>query len=158
MYNAHGAAVRVLLVLLLLAAPVHAQEPVVRWADWASWGTAAANPTIAVVRAARSESPKCRLAQLALSEAVGNGATFAVKHLVASPRPCLGCAPDGMPSGHTANSAIGFSRHWQLGLAFTLGTAALRTDANRHTKEQVFWGAVLGFTGEAAGHLLKCQH
>jgi len=156
MYNAHGAAVRVLLVLLLLAAPVHAQEPVVRWADWASWGTAAANPTIAVVRAARSESPKCRLAQLALSEAVGNGATFAVKHLVASPRPCLGCAPDGMPSGHTMNSTIGYTG-WRYGMAFSFATGQLRQDAHRHTLPQVLAGLGIGIGAEFAGRLVKCQ-
>jgi len=149
----------VVLALVFFAPIVHAQPPpVAPIPDWASYGTAIVNPSIAAVQAWRATDRPCRFGQLAISEVVVNTAALTLKHFIVSPRPCLGCPPDGMPSGHTANSAIGFSRHWQLGLAFTLGTAALRTDANRHTKEQVFWGAVLGFTGEAAGHLLKCQH
>ena len=146
-------------LVLLLASPARAQEPVEKWADYTSWATALANPTIAAVQAARSSDPKCRLGQLALSEAIGNGATLALKHLIVSPRPCVGCAPDGMPSGHTMNSAIGVSSRWQVGLFFTLGTAELRTAANRHTPAQVAAGAALGFVAEWAGHrLLHCTN
>lgn len=145
------------LLLLLVASPAVAQS-VVPWADWTSYATAAVNPTIATIHAARSGDALCQLSRLGVSELVGNAITLTTKRLVTSPRPCLGCASDGMPSGHTANSAIGFSSGWQIGLAFTLATAELRTAAHRHTPWQVAAGAGIGLFSEWAGHaLVKCR-
>lgn len=148
---------KTLLIVLLFAAPVSAQVPVSPAPDWVSYGTAAVNPTIAAIEAWRSPSRACRFGQLAISEAVGNVAALTLKHFIVSPRPCIGCQPDGMPSGHTMNSTIGFSSHWKVGVVFTVATAELRTDAHRHTPWQVAAGAALGIGAEAAGHLLKCR-
>jgi membrane-associated phospholipid phosphatase len=146
------------LLLLLVAAPCAAQVPVEPWADGLSWGTALVNPTWAVIDAARSGDVKCRLGRLAVSEAIGMGTGVVLKRLIVSPRPCLGCVPDGMPSNHTLLSTIGFSSHWQVGLYFTLGTAELRTVAHRHTPTQVAAGALLGLAAEWAGtRLVPCR-
>ena len=133
-----------------------AQEPVAKIPDAVSWGTAFVNPAIAAVKAARSATPKCELLRLGLSEAVGNVATIAIKHFVVSPRPCLGCAPDGSPSGHSMNATIGVSG-WRYGLLFSVGTMQLRREANRHTLPQVLQGFAVGIGAEAAGRLLKCE-
>lgn len=139
---------------LILALQLAAVQPV---PDVLSYGTAAANPTMAAIQAWQAPDRKCAFERLALSEAIGNGVSLTLKHFIVSPRPCLGCAPDGFPSGHAMNSAIGFSNNWQVGLSMTLGTAALRVDANRHTKWQVLAGAAIGIGAEAAGRLVKCQ-
>src|SRR5690349_11545625 len=94
--------------LLLVIALAQAVAPI---PDAVSWGTAFVNPTLATIDALKSEHKGCRLARLALSEGVGNGLSIGLKHLIVSPRPCAGCNPDGMPSGHSMNSAIGFSRN-----------------------------------------------
>jgi membrane-associated phospholipid phosphatase len=153
----------VVLALLFCAPIVHAQPPpdtrppTQAWANWASYGSAVVNPTVAAIEAWRSPQRKCRLGQLAISEAVGNGTSMLLKHFIVSPRPCLGCASDGMPSGHTMNSTIGFSSSWRLGVGFVWGTAVLRKEAHRHTPWQVAAGAALGIGAEAAGHLLRCE-
>jgi membrane-associated phospholipid phosphatase len=150
--------IRILFLLACLFTPllVHAQAPVQPWADWTSYGTAMVNPATAVVEAWQSPSRGCRLGRLALSEAIGNGVALTLKHFIVSPRPCLGCAPDGMPSGHTMNSAIGmFSSRW--GFTATIATGVLRHEANRHTWTQIAAGAALGVGAEAAGRLIKCQ-
>ncbi len=92
--------------------PLYAQQPVEKWADWSSYPTAVVNPASAAVEAWRSEHRSCRLARLAISEGAGNGITLWAKKSYDSPRPCLGCAPDGMPSGHTMNSVIGSGSAW----------------------------------------------
>jgi membrane-associated phospholipid phosphatase len=147
-----------LLALLLLPEIASCQTlpPVEPWADRLSWGTAFVNPTVAAIEAWRSPRRGCRLGQLAISEAVGNGIAIGLKHFVVSPRPCLGCGHDGMPSGHTMNSVIGFSSSWRVGVGFAWSTAVLRTTAHEHTAGQVAWGAVLGIGAEAAGHVLRC--
>lgn len=134
-----------------------AQEPVNRLADWSSYGTAVVNPTLGVIGALRSSDPKCQLGRLALSEGLGNGVTALIKTTVHSPRPCLGCPSDGMPSGHTMNSAVGANWHPRFGLSFTLSTGDLRTAANRHTPAQVVAGALLGIAADYAPRLfLHC--
>jgi membrane-associated phospholipid phosphatase len=147
-----------LLALLLLPQMASCQTlpPVQPWADAASWGTALINPSVAAIEAWRSPQRKCRLGQLAISEAIGNGVAITLKHFVVSPRPCFGCPTDGMPSGHTMNGVIGFSSSWRVGVGFAWGTAVLRTEAHRHTPWQVAAGAALGIGAEAAGHLLRC--
>jgi hypothetical protein len=145
------------LALVMLPAAAAAQPPPVEpWADRLSWGTAVVNPAVAAIEAWRSPRRGCKLGQLAIAEAVGNGAAIVLKHFIVSPRPCFGCRPDGQPSGHTMNSVIGFSSSWRVGVGFAWGTAVLRTTAHRHTAGQVAWGAVLGVAAEGAGHLLRC--
>lgn len=145
-----------LTVCLSLPLTVQAQEPVKPWADMSSYPTAIVNPGWAVVEAWRSDDRACRFGRLALSEAFGNGIALALKHFIVSPRPCLGCAPDGMPSGHTMNSAIGiFDSRW--GFTATIATGVLRHEANRHTWPQIAAGAALGVGAEAAGRLVKCR-
>lgn len=138
---------------MLGSSPASAQTApiVVPWADVTSYATAAVAPGLAVATALRSREPRCQLLRLGVSEAIGNGLTLTLKQLVNSPRPCSGCAADGMPSGHTMNSTIGFSSRWQVGLAFALGTAELRTAAHRHTPIQVAAGAAVGMLAEWAG-------
>lgn len=150
---------KALLIVLLCASPASAQSQVRPWADWTSYGTAAINPTIAFVDAWQSSDQPCRLKRLALSEAVGNGLALTLKHFVVSPRPCLGCAPDGFPSGHTMNSTIGMSaKNWQFGLGVAVLTGGLRMTANRHTPRQAAAGLFLGLGAEAVGHVLfRCQ-
>lgn len=149
---------RIVIAVLLLspAPPALAQQPVEKLPDYASWGTALVNPSVAAVQALRSDRPGCRLAQLAISEAVGNAATIAIKHFVVSPRPCLGCAADGSPSGHSMNATIGLSQ-WRYGLVLSFGTMQLRRDAHRHTLAQVLQGFAVGIGAEAAGRLVKCE-
>ncbi len=150
--------IRLLFLLACLFTPllVHAQAPVQPWADVTSYPTAMVNPATAAIKAWHSSDPKCELGRLAISEAIGNGIALAMKHFIVSPRPCLGCAPDGMPSGHTMNSAIGmFSSRW--GFTATIATGVLRHEANRHTWQQIAAGAALGVGAEAAGRLIKCQ-
>lgn len=143
------------LVFVGCASVGQAQEPVKKWADVASYGTAAINPTVGVVEAWRSSSRGCRLGRLALSEAIGNGVTLAMKHWLVSPRPCLGCLPDGNPSGHSVNGSIGmFSSRW--GFSASVATGVLRHEANRHTWRQVGAGLAIGAGAEAAGLLIRC--
>ena len=141
--------------LLLLSGTAQAQEPVSHWPDAVSWGTALTNPTLAAVDALRSEQKGCRLGRLALSEGIVNGVGLTLKHFIVSPRPCIGCAPDGFPSGHSANSMVG-SFGWRYGIVFGASTASLRLEANRHTPKQVAAGLLLGAAGEFAGRLIKC--
>lgn len=147
---------KTLLVVVLLVVPVRAQEPVNPVLDKLSYATAFVNPAVAGWKAVRSEHPKCKLARLAIAEAVGNTSTLLVKHYVPSPRPCLGCPADGLPSGHTMNSAIGNSSEWALGASFVWGTGALRHESKRHTWKQVALGAFIGVMSDQAGQLLKC--
>lgn len=147
----------VCLALVLSAAPAAAQPvPVQPWADWASYGTAIVNPAVAAITAWRAPDRGCRFAQLAISEAVGNGLALALQHTIASPRPCLGCPSTGMPSAHAMNSTIGVSAGWRVGMTFPVSTAGLRLEAHRHTPWQVVAGVALGLGAEAAGHLLPC--
>lgn len=148
---------------LLCSSTVYAQQPVRDAADRVSWGTAGANPGAAAVAAWRSEHPACNLGRLAISEGIGNGITLAAKRSYESPRPCLGCAPDGFPSGHAMNAAIGSSTAWGGGwrgkliaTGLVIVTGYLRHDANRHTWRQVAAGALIGFGAEAAGQLIPC--
>ena len=146
------------LVLVLVAAPVFAQEPVNRAADVISWGTAAVNPIVATVQALRSEDKVCQLGRLAISEGIGNGVTLALKHFIDSPRPCLGCDHMGMPSGHSMNAVIGASWNLKVSWTFALGTAQLRRTAHKHTLPQVAAGLGLGALSEFAGQkLLHCH-
>lgn len=150
---------KLLLLCLLIGAPVQAQT-VRKLPDVVSWGTAAVNPTIAAIDAWNSPDRACRLKKLIILEGLGNGLSLTLKHLIASPRPCVGCPPDGFPSGHTMNSAIGLSRNWYVGGAIAIGaTGILRSPvaANRHTWKQVAAGAGIGLGVNAAGLLLKCQ-
>lgn len=157
----------IVLLLLALARPATAQPlPVNKWADWSSYGTAGVNVTIGVVDAWQSERRGCHLAQLALSEVVGNGTALGVKHYVRSPRPCIGCPPDGMPSAHTMNGIIGINQphpaaSWKgrvlVGVTAAVLTGFLRWQANRHTWEQIGWGAVLGVGAELSGQIIRCD-
>jgi hypothetical protein len=151
------------LVVATAAQAVAQPRPVTEWSDWASYGTASANPSAAAVAAWRSASRGCLFARLALSEGVVNGLTLVAKHTYDSPRPCLGCAPDGMPSGHTANSVIGSAEawggawwHWFVAAGMAAATGWLRHDAYRHTWRQIAAGALLGTGAEAIGQLIRC--
>jgi len=151
-------------LVVLSACPVWAQEPVSKVPDYASWGMAFANPSIAAYRALRSSDPKCYGSQLLVSELIANGGGLLLKHFFKGPdaaRPCVGCARDGMPSGHSWNSVIGSTSGtgWQIavGASFAVGTAGLRVDANRHTSKQVAFGLLLGAGAEGAGKaLVRC--
>lgn len=152
--------IRLVFLLACLFAPlvVHAQVPVSPVPDWASYATAAVNPTTAAIEAWRSPNRACRFGQLAISEAVGNITALTLKHFIVSARPCIGCVPDGDPSGHSMNAMLGFSaRNWGMGLSFGLATGALRYDAHRHFPSQIAKGLLLGAGAEAAGHLLRCR-
>ncbi len=113
------------------------------------------NPTVATVEALRSDQKKCLLVRIALSEAILNGTALTMKHFILSPRPCLGCQPDGMPSGHSGNSMIG-ATGWRYGIVFGAATGSLRMQANRHTPTQVAAGLLLGAGAEFAGKLIHC--
>ena len=159
-----GSALLLALLLMLLlwlmvgCTTLAAQEPVRPVPDVASWATAFAMPSIAAWHAARSADPKCKFAQLAISEAIGNVAVLSLKHWVVSPRPCLGCAADGFPSGHSMNSVIGLSSGWRVGLFLAIGTGELRDVAQRHTKTQIAAGLALGGLAEWAGQrLVRCR-
>lgn len=146
-----------LAALLFLPASAQAQEPVSKWADGVSWGTALANPIHAAVEALKSDHKACELGRLALSEAIVNATVITLKHFVVSPRPCMdfGCQPDGFPSGHSANSVVG-AGGWSYGIVFSASTATLRMEAHRHTPWQVAAGLAIGAGGELAGRLVKC--
>lgn len=145
-------------LFLFLAAPVSAQVPVQPVPDVLSYGTAAVNPSIAVYKALRSSDRWCELSRLGVSELIGNGVALTVKRYVHSERPCLGCAPDGMPSGHSMNGAIGAFSSGGWGIAFALPTPFLRVEAHRHTKKQAVLGTLLGLGADALGHLIvKCD-
>lgn len=149
---------RLLFLLACLFTPllVHAQEPVKPWADVTSYGTAAVNPVTAAIKAWHSSDPACALGRLAISEAIGNGVALVMKHFIVSPRPCLGCPPDGMPSSHVMNSSLGmFSSKW--GFTATIATGFLRHEANRHTWQQIATGAAIGVGAELGGRLIPCQ-
>ena len=153
-------------LLAALATPAAAQQPVNKWADWASYGTAAVNPTIGAIDAWQSERRGCHLAQLLVAEGVGNGIGLAGQHFIYSPRPCLGCPPHGLPSLHVTNSIIGINQahpasSWKgrvlLGATTAALTGFLRWQANRHTWEQIGWGALLGTGAELSGQLIRCD-
>ncbi len=151
-------AVGVVLALTVgLVVPGGAQEPVRSLPDKVSYGTALINPAIAAYRAARSAHPWCELGRLGLSEAIGNVSVFALQRFVVSPRPCLGCGRNGLPSGHAMNSVIGISSTWRFGIYFSVATAHLRSVSNQHTKTQAALGLLLGAGAEVAGQkLLRC--
>lgn len=151
-----------LVVALVVAAPAAAQVAVAPIPDAISYGTAAANPTRVVVDVLRSDgdtpAKACRLAQLAVSEAIGNAVAIALKAIVVAPRPCAGCAPDGMPSGHTLNSAIGLQAGGPRAIAFVVATGALRIAAHRHTPTQVVAGAAAGLVADRLGRVVvRCD-
>ncbi len=146
------------LLMLLAPASASAQGEAVRPVpDWASYATAAVNPTWAATDAWRSSDRWCRLGQLAIAEGIGNAVSLTMKHYVVGERPCFACDPDGMPSGHSVNADIGFSRHVGWGLAFGFSTAALRVAAHRHTWPQVLTGLAIGAGADLGGRLLRCQ-
>lgn len=148
----------ILLGLMLTTATRTRAQAVRPVPDASSYATAAVNPGWVAVEAWRASGRACRFWQLGVSEAIGNSVALLMKAHLTSPRPCAGCDPDGMPSGHTLNATIGFSRHWPAGLAFSLGTGALRVAANRHTWAQVSAGAALGAGAELAGRaLIHCR-
>lgn len=162
---------RTLLVVLLLSVPLSAQQrPVREWADWSSYGTAAANPAGALQAALHGDHKACDLARLALREGVGNGVTLGLKHIYygqpSAVRPCFGCAPDGNPSGHTMNSVIGSSTAWSglhgwtrwvVVASTAAATGLLRHESFRHFWDQIGKGALVGVAAEASGYLLRCE-
>ncbi len=153
------------LIVLLFATSVSAQalpvQPVVGWADDLSYATAMVNPGVAAFKAIKHKD-WCKLGRLGVSELVGNGISLTIKHFVVSPRPCFMCPPDGMPSGHSMNGAIGAwensvgSNHgW--GFAWDITTPILRVDAKRHTKKQAVLGTMLGAGSDVLGHfIVRC--
>lgn len=147
------------LLSVLTALPVSAQSATVNSVpDGISYATAAINPAIATWKALHAPDKLCALTKLGISELIGNGVALTVKHFVHSPRPCAGCAPDGMPSGHSMNGAIGAFSSGGWGLAFSVPTPFLRVAAHRHTKTQVLAGTLLGLGADAVGHyLVKCE-
>lgn len=153
------------LVILACASSASAQDlPVIKWADWASYGTAVVNPAVAAYKALKSDNPKCKIGQLVISEVIGNGVSLGVKRWrhgePEAVRPCAGCEPDGFPSGHTTNGTIGaLENGWAVGASFAIGTGALRRIANRHfIRWQVAAGWLLGIASDWAGHyFLKCD-
>jgi hypothetical protein len=146
-----------LILILLFSTPCYAQDkpPVVDWADKSSWVTASVSPTVSVIEALRSPDKKCNLLRLGLKEAIGNVSVITLKHFVSSPRPCLGCVDDGMPSGHTANSIIG--NGWVVSMYFGSVTGILRHRANKHTWTQVAAGAGIGVASNLIGDLIHCK-
>jgi membrane-associated phospholipid phosphatase len=146
---------KLILILVLFSSPAYAQEPVVKWADYSSWATAAVEPTVSVIEALRSNDKKCNLLKLGIKEAISNGTVLTIKHFVSSPRPCLGCLDNGMPSGHTANGFTG--NNWQVSLYFGTVTGILRHRANRHTWTQVLAGAGIGVASNFIGDLMHCK-
>jgi membrane-associated phospholipid phosphatase len=150
-----------LLLLLLTPTALSAQTlpmtPVEPWSDALSYGTAVVNPSIAAWKAWHSNSRGCKLFQLAIAELTGNGTSLTIKHFTNSPRPCFLCQPDGMPSGHTMNAAIGqIESGFAIGYTFSWGTGILRTTAHRHTPTQVVAGWLIGAGADALGHLKHC--
>lgn len=147
----------VLALCLLPRVAVGQPLPVNKWADAASYGTALVNPVTAAVVAWRGPDRWCHLERIGLAELIGNVSTIGIKHLVRSERPCLGCAPDGMPSGHTMNSFIGY-RSFNIGYGIAWGgaTGGLRMAAHRHTPWQVLAGAAIGIGSTELGNLLRC--
>ena len=144
-------------ILLLLSSLCYAQEkpPVIDWADKSSWVTASIEPSVSFIEALRSNDKKCNLLKLGLKEAITNGTVLTIKHLYSSPRPCLGCPDDGMPSGHTANAFTG--NNWQVSLYFGTVTGILRHRANRHTWTQVAVGTLVGVGSDFLGNLIHCK-
>ncbi len=151
------------LLIALGAGVLQAQAPVSRVPDVVSWATAGANATVAITEAIRSDETKCRLGQLAVSEAIGMGAAFTLQHFIISARPCLGCAPNGMPSAHVTQSLLGSTASargltWGFSLGMALGTAEGRDRAHRHTRAQQVAGFALGSVAEWAGHqVVRCR-
>ena len=148
---------RILVTVFLLsfASCLYGQDkPVVKWADDTSYATAAVSPTVGVIQAWQSNNRKCNFLKLGLKELIGNGTALTIKHYISSPRPCLGCGADGMPSGHTDNAFIG---PWQFSIAFGAGTGILRHVANRHTWTQVIAGAGVGVASDLLGNLIHCN-
>jgi hypothetical protein len=151
-----GPVIKALVLVCLLSTPMYAQEPVVGWADAISWGTAAVNPTMALVDALRSDDKACHMWQLVISAGIANSAAFSLQHFVMSPRPC--CRGNGWPSAHAANAGVGSSWNWRVSWAFAYATAEERERARRHTWGQALSGAALGMLSELAGQkLLRCR-
>jgi hypothetical protein len=147
------------ILFLLISSPTYAQEEVNKVPDYISWGTAAVNPTVALVKALRSEDKKCNLGKLAISEIIANTSVLTIQHFVISARPCIGCDSHGFPSGHSANSVVGISKNnWYIGITTAWGTGELRRAANRHTIPQILAGWTIGGLSELAGQkLLRCK-
>lgn len=153
-------------LLLAFTAGAGAQPlPVNKWADWSSYGTAGVNTTIGVVDAWQSERRGCHLGQLALAEGLGNGLALIGQHTITSPRPC--CPGNGLPSQHVTNSVIGLNQahpasSWKgrvlVGVTMVALTGLLRWQANRHTWEQIGWGALTGLVAELGSHwIVRCD-
>jgi len=144
---------RTIALVLLLSAPLCAQDvrPV---PDALSWGTAAVNPTVGLVRAFQSEDRACHLKRLAVSGGIASTGIL-LQRVIDSPRPC--CAGNGMPSLHAAFGSVGSSWSWGFGASFAVGTGGLRVAANRHTRGQAWAGVLLGMGGELASQLIRCE-
>jgi membrane-associated phospholipid phosphatase len=106
--------------------------------NWISYGTAAYNPVASLVH----DHSKCNIAHLLVAESVGNSITLLMKNTINSPRP-NNSGNDGMPSGHSMNSAIGINSGF--GLAMSVTTAELRLKSHYHTPKQVMVGLAIGF-------------
>lgn len=149
---------KLLPIFLLIPSLLYAQEPVEKVPDVLSYATAAVNPTVAAIRAFRSEDKWCEAAQLGLSELIGNVTVLTIKHFVVSPRPCIGCDSHGMPSGHAMNGTLGVSSNWYVGIATSWGTGELRYRAKRHTIPQVLLGWTIGALSEWGGQkIIRCK-
>jgi hypothetical protein len=154
----------ILAVFLSMPTALSAQEPVVKWADWTSWGTVLVNPIWGTVSAFKTERPGCHLGQLALSSGIGLGTALVLQHVIDSPRPC--CPGNGMPSAHATAGMIGLAQPWpahsyalrlSIGFGSAGATAGLRQVAHRHTPPQVVAGLFLGAGAELLSQLVPCE-
>lgn len=144
----------ILVLVLLLAAPVSAQQlPTAgqrRAADIASWVTVGTTVTIDTVKAWQSDDRAAALRQEGLRIGVTYAAVFAAKWLVHRDRPCApDCGGDNPSysffSGHTALafSTVGGPR-LSVSLPFAIGTGGLRVAAGKHWPTDVLVGAGVG--------------
>lgn len=153
---------KALALVLLLAVPCAAQEPVSRPLDIISWGTAAINPAVGIVKAWKSPDPKCQFSRLIVSgSTVGIG--FIAQRYIRSPRPCEGlpgCQKgNGGPSTHAWAAQVG-AGSWRLQYSIPIGAATpvLRVAAHQHTPWQAGLGMLLGLGGEALSHwAIRCE-
>lgn len=137
------------LVLVLLAAPVRAEEPTPAWAshrpvaDWVSTGLVGANLTLDTIQAWRAEHRKDALVKESLRVGLTIGVAELTKRLVHRERPDRS---DDLSffSEHTALAFASGGFNLSVSVPISLGAAYGRMAADKHHPSDVAVGAVVG--------------
>ena len=133
-----------LIIVLLLASPVYAQQTNAQKAwDIASYGTVAANIGLDTIHNVRDSNRKVLLIREGVNIGVTVGLSELIKHFVHEDRPDHSDMKSFW-SEHTALAATTGGWNVSVGWSLTIGTGVGRVEANRHHPWDVLVGALVG--------------